>query len=266
MAGLAKRITPRVSNLVLRGSRSQRAVRLLEIYLGILQGKGAASAWSREGEAIAVSRAISAREPVVLDIGAAIGDWSELTSAYLARPARFILVEPSPVNWPKLERLRIDGRVDLVRGACSAEEGTGSLKGAFAGAGSASLFDRRDSFIGDARASVFEVPLTTVSRIASDYGLHTIDFLKVDVEGAELDVFRGAAPLFGDRRIKALSFEFGSGQVNSRAFFRDFWDLLTGHGFELSCIAPGGRLIALTAYDEGYEYFRGVTNFLGVLR
>ena len=62
--------------------------------------------------------------------------------------------------------------------------------------------------------------------------------------------------------MRAISVEFGSGNITTRTFFHDIWDLLHPRGYQLARIAPGGRLIPVTEYYEDLEYFRGVTNYL----
>jgi hypothetical protein len=54
--------------------------------------------------------------------------------------------------------------------------------------------------------------------------------------------------------------------VNSRTFFRDFWELLIPLGFEIRRICPGGRTIGVKSYYEDLEMFRGVTNYIATLR
>ena len=66
--------------------------------------------------------------------------------------------------------------------------------------------------------------------------------------------------------IKALTFEFGSGNVNSRTFFRDFWDLLNPLGYKIYRILPSSRMMPIKEYYEDCEYFRGVSNYLAVLQ
>jgi hypothetical protein len=64
------------------------------------------------------------------------------------------------------------------------------------------------------------------------------------------------------RRIGALQFEFGSGNLNSRATFRQHWDLLRGYGYRIRRLLTGGFLSPIEAYDETLEYYRGVTNYI----
>jgi hypothetical protein len=88
----------------------------------------------------------------------------------------------------------------------------------------------------------------------------------MDLEGHELFVLRGAAQALKRGYIRALTFEFGSSNVNSRTYFHDFWDLLSAYGFEIKRIYPGGTVMKVSEYYEDLEYFRGVTNYLAVLR
>jgi len=71
-----------------------------------------------------------------------------------------------------------------------------------------------------------EVELTTVDAYCAAEGITRIDFLKVDVEGHDLFVLKGAQHMLGEARIQALQFEFCELNITSRATFFDFWNLL----------------------------------------
>lgn len=105
-----------------------------------------------------------------------------------------------------------------------------------------------------------------IDDVVEEHGLDHIDLLKIDVEGHELSVLKGALNNLQRGRVRALTFEFGSGNINSRTFFHDFWDLLTPLGFRIFRVLPTGRLMPIREYYEDCEYFRGVTNYIAVLR
>jgi hypothetical protein len=90
--------------------------------------------------------------------------------------------------------------------------------------------------------------------------------MKLDIEGAELSALLGAAASLSRGRIDTIAFEFGSANVYSRTFFRDFWQLLADAGFRLWRILPGGGLLAVDSYSEQLEHFRGVSNYLASVR
>jgi FkbM family methyltransferase len=55
--------------------------------------------------------------------------------------------------------------------------------------------------------TIQEVPTDTLDHFCESQGIGHIDFLKVDVEGFEKQVFEGAHQLLRNRRIKSISFE-----------------------------------------------------------
>ena len=56
---------------------------------------------------------------------------------------------------------------------------------------------------------IIDVPVTTLDAHAKAERLLHIDFLKIDVEGFELGVLRGARELLGEKRIDLIMLEIG---------------------------------------------------------
>ena len=87
-----------------------------------------------------------------------------------------------------------------------------------------------------------------------------IDFVKIDVEGHELEVLEG----FGDliRTTKLIQFEFGGCNIDTRTFFQDFWYFFEEMNFLLYRITPRGcRLIEF--YTPREENFM-TTNYVAI--
>lgn len=106
--------------------------------------------------------------------------------------------------------------------------------------------------------------MTTIDEILMERGIELVDFAKMDLEGHELFALRGAAESLKHHRLRVLTFEFGTGNVNSRTFFRDFWGLLNGYGYRIERIYPGGKTAPVVEYYEDLEFFRGVTNYVAL--
>jgi hypothetical protein len=107
--------------------------------------------------------------------------------------------------------------------------------------------------------------VVSIDSFMEAHAIEFVDFMKMDIEGHELFALQGAARALARGAIRALSFEFGAGNINSRTFFRDYWDLLTKHGYEIYRVLPGGRTLRIVRYDEDLEYFRSVSNYVAVL-
>ena len=132
--------------------------------------------------------------------------------------------------------------------------------------GLASLHQRQESYFKNNKFTSFAVDTITIDEIVSEYNLEYIDFIKIDIEGHELEALKGAAKSLASGMIKALAFEFGSGSLNSRTFFRDFWGLLSPLGYKIYRILPSSQMMPIKEYYEDCEYFRGVSNYLAVLQ
>jgi FkbM family methyltransferase len=247
-------------------ARTEQLSLLADAYLCILLGKGAGSGWALDVEVKAAAGAIHHPSPVIFDVGANTGEWSLLMQQSCPQGSRFFLFEPQPACQKILEGIRIPNSM-LIPHAVSSEAGQ-TLK-LFVGkeaSGLAALDQRRDSYFDGIAFSSIDVTTVTIDNVVQENGLDRIDLLKMDVEGHELSVLKGATRNLEQGRIKALTFEFGSGNINSRTFFHDFWDFLTPFGFEIYRILPSGRLMLIKEYYEDCEYFRGVTNYIAKLQ
>lgn len=97
----------------------------------------------------------------------------------------------------------------------------------------------------DRKYSEEEIETITIDEFMEQNDIPVVDFMKMDIEGHELVALKGARRAIHQKRIKALTFEFGSGNVNSRTFFHDFWDILHPAGYKIQkdmsgrSIAPG---------------------------
>jgi Methyltransferase FkbM domain len=108
------------------------------------------------------------------------------------------------------------------------------------------------------------VPVVTLDAVIRDHNVAKIDLLKLDIEGAELAALCGSHDSLQGGIVSAIQFEFGSANIYSKTFFRDFWEILSPLGYRLSRILPGGRLLSVPEYSEDLEHFRGVSNYIAV--
>jgi FkbM family methyltransferase len=76
------------------------------------------------------------------------------------------------------------------------------------------------------------VELTTIDAWASGAGVGSIDALKVDVQGAELDVLRGGQTMLGGARIVEAEVEFQE-LYSGQPLFCDVVSFMREQGFEL---------------------------------
>jgi FkbM family methyltransferase len=118
---------------------------------------------------------------IVLDCGADIGTYTR--SALERGAATVVAIEPDPVKAPCLRRnfaKEIEaGRVILV------------LKGVWNEEGSLKLYG--DTMVEHHNGKGVDVPLTTIDKLVAELGLARVDFIKMDIEGAEKPALAGGA-------------------------------------------------------------------------
>lgn len=100
------------------------------------------------------------------------------------------------------------------------------------------------------------VPVMTLDTYAKDTQIEKIDFVKVDVEGAELAVLEGARDLLERRSIRFLQFEYGDTWIDARVFLKDLFDYIDALG--------GYTLYRITAYGCSPVpiYYASLENFM----
>lgn len=76
------------------------------------------------------------------------------------------------------------------------------------------------------------VPVVSLGDYAAEHDLHSIDCLKVDVEGWEVEVLRGAEPLLREHRIRAVVCEVEDVLLRRAGSSpRELVGLMLGHGY-----------------------------------
>jgi FkbM family methyltransferase len=239
--------------------------RVLDAYLHFVLGLGSGTGWDLDSEVRAALSLTYRPEPVVFDVGANVGAWSDCFFS-MNPAARLFLFEPSPTCCEEIAKRPQLRNANIVQAAIGERMGKAHLFFSEPTDGSASLHRRGDTFFEDLDYSQVEVDVLTIDDFIKANKVAFVDFLKMDVEGHELFALNGAKTALSERRIGALLFEFGSGNINSLTFFRQFWNLLASHGFRIWRITPGGKPVLIDEYYEDLEYFRGVSNYVAQLK
>jgi FkbM family methyltransferase len=259
---IGKTLASPLSQLVVNAATEDLA-RLFEAYWCILLGKGAGTGWALDAEINAAKSVINKPCPVIFDVGANNGEWSFLLNKIFPN-SQIFLFEPQPACQKMIMEKKIPNS-ELIPNAVSSERGIVQLYRTDETSGIASLHQRYDSYFESKIFTSIDVETITLDSVIEKYDISCVDFMKMDIEGHELDALKGATKSLEKQIIKAFSFEFGSGNINSRTFFRDFWNLLYPLKYQIYRILPSSRLMPIKEYYEDCEYFRGVTNYIAVL-
>lgn len=178
----------------------------------------------------------------VIDVGANIGRWSAAMIAAAHQVGRLECLdlhafEPSAYTFAILAKALDGERVQLVNVAVSERTGSATLYVVAPGGGTNSLHQPVRVESGAATEGVTTTTLDSyVERVALDH----ITLLKIDTEGHDLAVLRGAQKLIASHRISVAQFEYNHRWINARSYLRDSFELLQPHGYRLGKLTPSG--------------------------
>ena len=194
-----------------------------------------------------VLRSLLAEGSVFVDIGANVGWHSALAATLVGDAGLVYAVEPNPENAKLIaETIRHNNLTNmrLLPFALSEQAGYATFRSAI---GSNGGFADRD------RPEVIDPSVTIVPTVRfDDLGIGRVDVIKIDVEGAEPMVLRGATKTI-ERDHPSIIFEFSCemtervGGVSPQAHL----EMIESLGYRLSVVERGtGELLPIGSVDE----------------
>lgn len=204
----------------------------------------------------ALLRAYLRPSMVVLDGGANLGAWT--AQALSIQPTlRIFAFEPVSHLFQALyQRFAEDTRVICLHTALADQPGESEIFIDGYYSGSNSLFCRPIF----SKCIHETIPLTTGDAFVAENFLEVIDFLKLDVEGAEMKVLQGFRQTFDHRKIRVCQVEYGGTYIDAGVYLRDVFAFAHQVGYGVAKLLPRG-LRLLGRYDQGLESFK-YSNYL----
>jgi len=189
---------------------------------------------------------------VVCDIGANIGYYSLLAAAAIGDDGRLHCFEANPdVCETLFQNIEINGflpRAKVVNKAVFSSTTELEFNVCEKHQGSSSLF------LDEKLVDVYQDSLKKIKVEATSLDDYfpagaKVDLIKIDAEGAEPDIFKGASRLLNENPNIKIIMEWAPALLNRPGMTaRDFWDLLQRYGFKVYRIAHDSALVL-----EGFE-------------
>jgi FkbM family methyltransferase len=184
----------------------------------------------------------------LFDVGANHGAYARMLHN-LAPTARVIAFEPHPTTFAVLQDLTRDMRpVSLINKAVGDQVGRLKLYD-FRFCDGSTQASLSEAAIGLYSDDIVEHPVEciTIDAFMAESGIDRVDLLRIDTEGHDLAVLKGARNALRDRRIKMIQFEFIPANITTGVTMRDFFEVLRGYRINRLCL--NGMLRPLERYD-----------------
>jgi len=189
------------------------------------------------------------RDIHVVDVGASVSQWSDAMRCAARQLGQLDdldlhAFEPSSYTFARLSAALEGQRVSLHQVALGDRSGQSTLHVVAPGAGTNSLHAQPDVPDG---ATTEEVATTTLDAYSDFTGIQHVTLVKIDTEGHDLAVLRGARRLFADSAHHDHTIRVQPPRwLYSRSFLYDAFDLLEPFGYRLKKLTP-----------RGVEFYRG---------
>lgn len=242
---------------LLRIPINKRLFLFLEKYISYSKGQG----WPFSSIEIEVNSCFSLlkNEPkIFIDIGAHKGEYLEAVIKRYPK-AEYHIFEPSIINYQFLTKRFKNKDYKINQLALSSVSKQGILYSNFYGSAFSSLYKRNLDNLNIKFEKTEEIKIIRFDEYWKDIN-SIIDYVKIDVEGHDLDVLKGFGELI--KKVKLIQFEFGGANIDSKTYLRDFWEFFSKQNFCLYRITPKGNIL-LNNYHEKEESFL-FSNFIAI--
>jgi FkbM family methyltransferase len=194
------------------------------------------------------------RDMTVVDAGAHHGLYTLLASKRVGWDGRVIAIEPSPRECKRLER-------HLRMNRCSNTELVSCALGEYPGEADLYLVDGSQDWCNSLRLPEVDEPISTVpvsvrrlDDVLAELGVTKVDFVKLDVEGAELSVLYGAMKLLHREPRPAILAEVRDIRTQPWGYAaREILQFLIRMDYRWFAIAAKGALLPISCEQERYD-------------
>ena len=210
------------------------------------------------GEITVLKKIATTNPNIIIDAGANVGDYSILANQIM--PAcKIYAFEPVEATFQYLLSNIKDLKnvVPFKKGLF--KENCELAINLFASNEHSSIYDIEGLPIGSDQQQKIE--LIRGDDFIKDNQIDSIDFLKLDVEGAEYDALIGFENAIKHGAIKAVQFEYGYINITTKKLLVDYYNFFEANGYILGKIFP--KLVEFRKYHFKYEDFIG-PNFIAV--
>ena len=191
---------------------------------------------------------------IIFDGGSNIGNYSNILSDLFKNKAKIYSFEPSKKTFEKF-LVNTKGKSNIIANnlGLSDKKSERLLYTNTKDSGLASVYNRNLEHFNISMNKSETIQLSTIDDYCNINKIERIHFLKLDIEGHELNAITGAQNMITAEKINFIQFEFGGCNIDSRTYFQDFFYKLKDNFIIYRILKDG--LFEISEYKENLEIF-----------
>lgn len=195
---------------------------------------------------------------IIIDGGANVGDYSLMVTKIIPK-CRVYAFEPVKSTFHKLtENVREYSWISPVMSGLFKENCSMEIN-LFKADEHSSLYDIQG--LPEKSNQKETIKLIRGDDFMTGKSIDFIDFLKLDIEGAEYDALLGFENCIKNGKVRAIQFEYGYINITTKKLLIDFYNFFEANNYVVGKIFP--KAVEFRKYDFIYEDFIG-PNFIAV--
>ena len=173
---------------------------------------------------------------IVVDIGAHIGLYTIMASKHVGPNGKIVAIEANPDNFEMLNRnVKLNQLTNITNLNCAVYSQETRIKLYLAGEGSNrtkynTLIAERAN---EGKEKFVEVNADTLDHLMQLQGISEVNWIKIDVEGAELEVLKGAVNIISRSKDISLLIEIHNLAGSNSTLYEPIIQFLSLHNFKI---------------------------------
>lgn len=204
------------------------------------------------GELMVLKKIYKLKPAVIIDGGTNVGDYS-LSINSIIPGCKIYSFEPVKSTFQKLKHntKEFDNIIPINKGLY--KENCKKEIYIFNSDTHSSLYNIQGlSYTPNERA---EIELICGDDFIKEYKIDKVDFLKLDIEGAEFDALQGFQNCIKNNKIRIIQFEYGYINITTKKLLIDFYNFFKANGYVIGKVFP--KYVEFRNYEFKYEDFLG---------
>ncbi len=185
------------------------------------------------------------QNPIIFDVGTNVGDWSRL-ALEANKDSKMFLFDANPDICKLLDDQFGDSVAKITNSLLSNdhEEHNFFISSSNSLSGASSMYEH---YYLEGKSRKVSVKSITIDTFCSENNIQKIDYLKADIEGAEVPMLQGATKMLEKQAINMIQLEYNQTWIRAHCCLKDIFDICEKYKYKLYRIMPNS-LMSLDYY------------------